>query len=70
MDLMHLSLADPVRRAADPAARQSRIERGRQVECVGKKVISEQDSRLVSPFGVDRGGVAADHRLIKNIIMN
>src|SRR5271157_866449 len=54
MDLMHLSLADPVRRAADPAARQSRIERGRQVECVGKKVISEQDSRLVSPFGVDR----------------
>ncbi len=70
VDLLHLPLADLVGRAADPAAGQRRLERRRQVEGVGEEVIAQQDRRLVSPLGVDRRGMAADHRLVEHVVVN
>ncbi len=70
MDLLHLPLADQVGRPADPAAGQGRFERGGQVEGVGEEIVAQQDGRLVAPLGVDRGGVAADHRLIEDVVVH
>ena len=70
MHLLHLALADEVGRAADPAAGERRFERGGQVEGVGEEVVAQQDGRLVAPLGVDRRGVAADHGLVEDVVVD
>ena len=55
---------------ADPAAGQGRLQRGGQVEGVGEQVVAHQDGRLVAPLGVDRRGVAADHRLVEDVVVD
>ena len=40
VNLLHLTLANLVGGAADPAARQRRIDRGCQVKRMGKEIIS------------------------------
>ncbi len=40
------------------------------MESVGKEVITQQYGRFVTPLGIDRGGVATDHGLIQDIVVN
>ena len=40
------------------------------MEGVGEQVIAQQDGRLVPPLGVDRRGVAADERLVEDVVVD
>ncbi len=70
VNLLHLALADFVGGVADPATGLSRLERGGQVEGVGEEVIAQQYGRLVTPLGIDRRGMATDHGLVEDIVVN
>ena len=37
---------------------------------VGEEVVAQQDGGLVAPLGVDRGGMAPDHGLVEDVVVD
>ena len=37
---------------------------------VREQIVAQQNGRLVAPFGVDRGGVPANHRFVEDVVVH
>ena len=35
-----------------------------------EEIVAQQDGRLVAPFGIDRGGMPADHGLVEDVVVH
>ncbi len=70
MHLLHLTLAHPVGRRADPAAGKRRFQRRREMKRMREEIVAQEHGRLVAPLGVDRRCMPADHRFVEHVVVH